>query len=173
MTYIGSPSRKALDVEPDTTMLPSDAASSPSELPDRKAVLTSGSKARVLVIDDDRNVADTLALVLKFGGYEADVAYSGEQGLELARQSAYDHLLTDVMMEPMNGIQVAVAMRAISPGCKVLLISGNQRTSQLLAEAVSDGYEFEILAKPVHPTVILSHLRDGRDGAHTVPTKEP
>jgi hypothetical protein len=62
-------------------------------------------------------------------------------------------------MEPMNGIQVALAMREISPKCKVLLISGNQRTSQLLADAVRDGYEFEILAKPVHPTVILSHFR--------------
>jgi DNA-binding NtrC family response regulator len=173
MVHSASPTRKAVDVEPDTTIVSSDVSSSPSELPHKKAVLISGGKARVLVIDDDRNVADTLALVLKFGGYDADVAYSGEQGLELARQSAYDHLLTDVMMEPMNGIQVAVAMRAICPECKVLLISGNQRTSQLLAEAVQDGYEFEILAKPVHPTVILGHLRDGRDGAHTAPTKEP
>jgi DNA-binding response OmpR family regulator len=129
-----------------------------SELHHKKAVLITGGKARVLVIDDDRIVADTLAMVLKFGGYDADVAYSGEQGLELARQSVYDHLLTDVMMEPMNGFQVAVAMRAISPECKVLLISGNQRTSHLLAEAVRDGYEFEVLAKPVHPTVILGRL---------------
>jgi hypothetical protein len=51
-------------------------------------------------------------------------------------------------------------MRAICPQCKVLLISGNQRTSQLLADAVRDGYEFEILAKPVHPTVILERLRE-------------
>jgi DNA-binding NtrC family response regulator len=116
--------------------------------------------ARVLVIDDDRIVADTLAMVLKVGGYDADVAYAGEQGLELARQSEYDHLLTDVMMEPMNGIQVALAMRAISPACNVLLISGNQGTSQLLADAVRDGYEFEILAKPVHPSLILERLRE-------------
>ena len=122
--------------------------------------MITGSKARVLVIDDDRIVADTLGMVLKFAGYDADVAYSGEQGLELARQSPYDHLLTDVMMEPMNGIQVALAMQVISPKCKVLLISGNQRTSPLLADAVRDGYEFEILAKPVHPTVILERLRD-------------
>jgi len=115
---------------------------------------------RVLVIDDDRIVADTLAMVLKVGGYDADVAYAGEQGLELARQSEYDHLLTDVMMEPMNGIQVALAMRAISPACNVLLISGNQGTSQLLADAVRDGYEFEILAKPVHPSLILERLRE-------------
>jgi DNA-binding NtrC family response regulator len=65
-----------------------------------------------------------------------------------------------VMMEPMNGIQVSIAMRAISPECNVLLISGNERTSSVLAEAVRDGYHFEILAKPVHPTVILDLLRN-------------
>src|ERR1700746_3259444 len=108
-------------------------------------------KARVLVIDDDPPVADTLAMVLNFSGYDAVAAYSGETGLELARQNTYDHLVTDVMMEPMNGIQVSIAMRAICPECKVLLISGNERTSSLLAEAMRDGHTFEILAKPVHP----------------------
>jgi DNA-binding NtrC family response regulator len=119
-----------------------------------------GCKTRVLVIDDDPIVADTLAMVLNFSGYDAVAAYGGEQGLQLARQAAYDHLVTDVMMEPMNGIQVSLAMRAISPECKVLLVSGNERTSQLLAEAVRDGHEFDIIAKPVHPSVILDHLRE-------------
>jgi hypothetical protein len=41
----------------------------------------------------------------------------------------------------------------------VLLISGNDRTSKLLADAVRDGYNFDILPKPVHPTVILDFLR--------------
>ena len=63
-------------------------------------------------------------------------------------------------MEPMNGIQVSIAMGEISPKCKVLLISGNNRTASLLADAVRDGHTFEILAKPVHPLVILAALRD-------------
>jgi len=92
-------------------------------------------------------------------GFDAIAAYSGEHGLDLARQTAYDHLVTDVMMEPMNGIQAAIAIQAICPGCTVLLISGNDKTSQLLADAVHDGYDFRILAKPVHPALILDHLR--------------
>jgi len=117
-------------------------------------------RARVLVIDDDRTVADTLVMVLKFSGYDAVAVYSGEEGLELARQSAYDHLVTDVMMEPMNGIRVSLAVRAICPDCKVLLISGNERTSYHLAEAEHVVHEFDILAKPVHPSVILDRLRE-------------
>jgi DNA-binding response OmpR family regulator len=116
-------------------------------------------KLKVLVIDDDNTVADTLAMVLNFSGYEAIAAYSGEHALDLARREPWDHLVTDVMMEPMNGIQAAVAIRAICPGCTVLLMSGNERTSQLLADAVRDGFHFDILPKPVHPTVILNRLR--------------
>ena len=116
-------------------------------------------KLKVLVIDDDNSVADTLTMVLNFSGFDAIAAYSGEHGLDLARQSVYDHLVTDVMMEPMDGIQAAIAIQAICPGCTVLLISGNERTSKLLADAVRSGYEFEILAKPVYPTVILDRLR--------------
>jgi CheY-like chemotaxis protein len=140
-----------------TDALPRASQPEPDE---KKAVVITCSKARVLVIDDDRAVADTLVLVLKFSGYDAVAVYSGEEGLQLARQAAYDHLVTDVMMEPMNGIQVSLAMRAICPDCKVLLMSGNERTSLLLAEAERDGHEFDILAKPVHPSVILEHLRE-------------
>jgi DNA-binding response OmpR family regulator len=115
-------------------------------------------KPRVLVIDDDHSVADTLAMVLNVSGFDAVVAYSGEQGVELARVGLYDSLVTDVMMERMNGIQAAVAIRHTHPECRVLLISGNEATAQLLAEAVSAGHDFPILAKPVHPTVVLESL---------------
>jgi DNA-binding NtrC family response regulator len=129
-------------------------------------------KPKVLVIDDDPIVADTLAMVLNISGYEAVATYSGEQALELARHADYDHLVTDVMMEPMNGIQVSLAMQVISPKCKVLLISGNSRTADILADAVRDGHEFEILAKPVHPSVILDLLRSTQAPTDS-PTEEP
>jgi DNA-binding NtrC family response regulator len=116
-------------------------------------------KLKVLVIDDDNSVADTLAMILNFSGYDAIAAYNGEHGLDLARQAPIDHVVTDVVMEPVNGIQAAIAIQAICPGCTVLLISGNDRTSKLLADAVRDGYNFDILPKPVHPTVILDFLR--------------
>src|SRR5690348_9709378 len=104
-------------------------------------------KLKVLVIDDDASVADTLTMVLNMSGFDAIAAYSGEHALDLARQTSYDHLVTDVMMKPMNGIEAALAIRAICPDCTILLISGNERTSNLLADAVRDGHDFDILAK--------------------------
>jgi CheY-like chemotaxis protein len=111
------------------------------------------------VIDDDCLVADTLAMVLNASGYDAVVSYSGGQALELARLEPFSALLSDVMMEPMNGVQAAVAIRALCPGCKVVLMSGNERAAQVLAQAADDGLLFDILAKPVHPSVILDALR--------------
>lgn len=156
----GLTSRQALHGETIGTTTFSPRASDGQVETDKKQVVEiTGSKGRVLVIDDDQLVADTLAMVLNVSGYDAVAVYSGEHGLELARHTAYDHLITDVMMEPMNGIQVSLAMRAISPECKVLLLSGNERTASLLAEAVRDGHAFEILAKPAHPSVVLDLLR--------------
>jgi CheY-like chemotaxis protein len=114
---------------------------------------------RVLVVDDDALVADTFAMVLNSCGFEAVAAHSGEEAVELARLGRYDNLVTDVMMEPMNGIQAALAIREIHPDCKVLLVSGVQHTAILIQEAMEAGHEFEILAKPVHPSTMLEHLR--------------
>ena len=116
-------------------------------------------RPKVLVIDDDMAVADTLALVLNASGFEAIAAYSGEAGIELARETPYDHLVSDVMMGHVNGVEAALAIQASRPACTVLLISGDDRTSQILANAIRDGHHFDILAKPVHPTVILDRLR--------------
>ena len=122
--------------------------------------MITASKTRVLVIDDDPKVADTLVMVLNFSGYDAVAAYSGERALELARLSPFDKLITDVMMEPMTGIQAALALSDIHPNCQILLMSGNERTAQLLQEAANAGHTFEILAKPMHPSMLLDRLRE-------------
>ena len=80
MAQNDSQPRSVLKGEPsDTTARDADVFDIAPKVHTEKA----GSKVRVLVIDDDHNVADTLAMVLKFGGYDSDVAYSGEAGLEL------------------------------------------------------------------------------------------
>ena len=62
------------------------------------------TKPHTLVIDDDVAVADTLAMVLNSEGFGARAVYSGEEGVELARSSRFDFLVTGVVMPQMNGI---------------------------------------------------------------------
>ena len=84
-------------------------------------------RARVLVIDDESFVADTLAMVLSASGFDATAVYCGETALEIASLRAFDNVVIDVMMEPMNGIQAALAISHIHPDCQALLISGNEQ----------------------------------------------
>ncbi|HWA93433.1 MAG TPA: response regulator [Terracidiphilus sp.] len=117
------------------------------------------AKSKVLVVDDERVIADSLAMILNQSGFEARAAYSGEKALETAAEFKPDMLITDVIMADLNGIDAAIQMRAILPEIKILLFSGQAATADLLEKARTRGYEFEILAKPVHPQDLLSRLR--------------
>ena len=116
-------------------------------------------KPKVLVADDERVIADTLAMILNQSGFEARAVYSGERALELARTFAPDMMICDVIMDDLNGIDAAIQLRAMLPRIKILLFSGQAATADLLEKARAQGYEFEILAKPVHPQDLLKKLR--------------
>ena len=62
-------------------------------------------------------------------------------------------------MPRMSGIDLAIRVRTAYPKCMVLLYSGQIHTADLLAQARNEGYEFEVLAKPVHPSEILERLQ--------------
>ena len=120
------------------------------------------SKPKVLVADDERVIADTLAMILNQSGFDARAVYSGEKALELASVFAPDMLISDVIMNDLNGIDAAIRMRELLPQIKVLLFSGQAATADLLEEARTQGHEFDILAKPVHPQDLLSKLRNNK-----------
>jgi CheY-like chemotaxis protein len=117
------------------------------------------SKPKVLVADDERVIADTLAIILNQSGFDATAVYSGEKAVEAAKQVQPDMLISDVIMTDLNGIDAAIQIRALLPSCKILLFSGQAATADLLDRARSQGHEFEILAKPVHPQDLLARLR--------------
>jgi CheY-like chemotaxis protein len=117
------------------------------------------NRPRVLVADDERVIADTLAMILNQSGFEARAVYSGERALELAPTFEPNMLISDVIMADLNGIDAAIRIREILPEIKILLFSGQAATADLLEKARAQGHEFEILAKPVHPQDLLSRLR--------------
>jgi DNA-binding response OmpR family regulator len=114
-------------------------------------------KPKVLVVDDERVIADTLAMILNQSGFQAKAVYSGEAALETASSYAPDMLIADVIMADLNGIDAAIQIRALLPKIKILLFSGQAATADLLEKARAQGYE--ILAKPVHPQDLLTRLR--------------
>jgi len=117
------------------------------------------TKPRVLVADDEQVIANTLAIILNQSGFEARAVYSGESAIEAVETFQPDMLISDVIMTGITGIEAAIEIRKKMPKCKILLFSGQAATADLLEKARAQGHEFEILAKPVHPTDLLAKLR--------------
>jgi DNA-binding NtrC family response regulator len=120
--------------------------------------VSSGSK--ILIVDDERTIADTLALIFSANGYEARTSYSAELALEMLEEWRPDLAVVDVVLPGMNGIEFAIFLKASYPECHFLLFSGQPGTSGLLEEAQKKGHLFEILAKPLHPTFMLATVSE-------------
>ena len=118
------------------------------------------AKPRILVADDERVIADSLAMILNQSGFDARAVYSGEKAVELAVTFKPEMLIADVIMAGLSGIEAAIRIRALFPQVKILLFSGQAATADLLEKARAQGHEFEILSKPVHPQDLLARLRD-------------
>jgi len=117
---------------------------------------SSTEQKRVLIVDDERLIADTLATIFSNKGYEARAVYSAEQALELISDWLPGLAIIDVQLPGMNGIDFAIRLRAEYPDCKLSLFSGQASTSDLLELARQNGHSFEVLAKPVPPDDFLS-----------------
>jgi CheY-like chemotaxis protein len=87
---------------------------------------------RVLVVDDERLVADTLVMIAKFAGHTARAAYSGEEAAQIADEFMPQVCVSDVMMPGMIGIELADWLEEHHPDCRLLLISGAVDTAALL-----------------------------------------
>jgi DNA-binding NtrC family response regulator len=124
----------------------------------RNALSDNSYKSRVLIVDDERTIADTLAMVFKIKGHEAMASYSAESAVELIETFEPDVVLSDVIMGKMTGVDLAIYLSRARPECKVILFSGQTATANLLAEAGRKGHDFRLLAKPIHPEKLIEEV---------------
>src|SRR5512146_2145526 len=130
-----------------------------SSIEEVESEMNGNNKPKVLVVDDERVIADTLAIILNQHGFDASAVYTGTGAVERAKTIRPDLIISDVIMPDMNGIEAAINIRGFLPGCKILLFSGQAATANLLENARAQGHEFEILAKPVHPQGLWAKLK--------------
>lgn len=113
------------------------------------------AKPRVLVVDDEVIIAETLAHILRLSGFDVTVAYSGEAAIEIARNIPVEILVSDVVMAGVNGVEAALQIRSLRPGCRIILISG--ALGDTLCGEV-ENHRFDYLPKPFHPTKLLGRV---------------
>ncbi|HKR27697.1 MAG TPA: response regulator [Terriglobales bacterium] len=121
----------------------------------------------VLIVDDESSIARTLSLILEAHGYRAAIARSGDEAVEQARASAPDVFVCDIVMPGISGIEAAIQIRTLCPECRIMLMSGNTVSTELLDQARARGHEFEVLAKPFHPTRLMEWLQGGAAVTHS------
>lgn len=117
------------------------------------------TRLRVLVVDDERLVAQTVAAILNANGFEAVEAFSGEEAMETARRVCPDIVLSDVLMPKMSGVDLGMRLRQELPETRVVLFSGQAATTELMRKAHDAGYSFELVPKPIHPEDLVAKLK--------------
>jgi len=109
----------------------------------------------ILIVEDETAIADTLAAILSTRGYRVQVAYTAEKAIDVIAGWQPDVAIVDVMLPVMNGFDFSMILNANYPACRLMLFSGAPDTATLLEEALKKGRNFQVYAKPLHPTFVL------------------
>ena len=120
--------------------------------------MTELSSIRILIVDDDRIVADTLALLVTARGYTARAVYSGEEAAALIEKFRPHAVISDVMLPGLDGLELADWLEDKDPHCKVLLISGKTVGEAPTSRFAQQRRARTILLKPVYPTDLFRFL---------------
>ncbi len=126
-------------------------------------------RGRIFVVDDERTIASSVAAILQLHGFSARYFLDPLEALDEARCEAPDLLISDVSMSPLSGVDLAIRIQEQCPACKIMLFSGQAATADLLKVAREQGHDFRLLAKPVHPSDLLSEIIKADDSAEPDP----
>lgn len=123
-------------------------------------------KHRILVIDDDRLVADTLSLIYRANGYESQACYTAADGLSAARTFSPSLLLCDVSMPEESGLSLAEKLHAELPDTKVLMLTAYaSNAAKVQLQAMRMQRPLKLLAKPCPPEDLLRETRELLDAS--------
>jgi two-component system nitrogen regulation response regulator NtrX len=123
---------------------------------------------KVLIIDDERSIRNTLKDILGFEGYNVEVAENGLMGLEMVRAADFDIILCDIKMPEMDGIEVLERILGLKPETTVVMISGHGNIDTAV-EAIKKG-AFDFIVKPLDLNRLLITIRNA--GEKTILIKE-
>jgi len=113
-------------------------------------------RQRVLVVDDDRLVADTLRMIFVVNGFESEACYSAAEALRRARSFVPELLLCDVTMPGQNGLQLAATISRELPACQMIMLTAYlSNAASVELEALRMKRPLKLLSKPCRPEVLL------------------
>lgn len=118
------------------------------------------SKVRILVIDDDDLVRESIKLGLELADYQVAQANDGAVGLKIAVQGAFDLVITDILMPNKEGIETIQELRRKKPALKIIAISGGDRRGGSFLDMAEKLGADKTLRKPFRPRELLDCIQD-------------
>jgi len=118
------------------------------------------NEMRVLIVDDDYNMADSLHDILEIEGYESKVVYNGNDAIELAKKEEFDCFLIDIRMPDINGVDVYQALKKIQLAPHVIFMTGYS-VPVLVKNAIEEG-AIEVLSKPLDIPRLLDLIKEAQ-----------
>ena len=112
---------------------------------------------QILVVEDDKRLADALVAILDNAGYQAEAVYDGADGLTYAQSGLYGCMVLDVMLPKMNGFDVATQLRRENNSIPILMLTARSALSDTVGglDAGADDY----MTKPFAPVELLARIR--------------
>jgi DNA-binding NtrC family response regulator len=116
---------------------------------------------KILIIDDERSIRNTLKEILTYEGFEVSEAQDGMEGLKAVEKGKFDVILCDIKMPKMDGIEVLEKIQELAPETPVVIVSGHGNIDTAV-EAIKKG-AFDYIAKPLDLNRTLVTIRNAMD----------
>jgi two-component system nitrogen regulation response regulator NtrX len=116
-------------------------------------------KARILVIDDEPAIRDTMRMILEYDGYDCLVAASGQEGLAVAERESPDLVFVDIKMPGLDGLEVLSRLRTLNETLPVVVVSAHATTSTALEAGKLGAFRF--IEKPLSKDYVIDAIREG------------
>lgn len=118
-------------------------------------------KRKVLVVDDDHLVADTLRMIFSANGFESAACYSAEEALERAKSFAPALMLCDVSMPGQDGLELAAEIHREMPECQLIMLTAYlTNAAKVQLEALRMDRQLRLLTKPCPPELLLKTVEE-------------
>ena len=122
--------------------------------------------AKILIIDDERSIRNSLKDILVFEKHNVDLAADGKEGIALIAENSYDVIFSDIKMPNMDGLEVLEKVHASHPEIPIIMISGHG-TIDTAVEAIKNG-AFDFISKPMDLNRIMVTVRNALDKSNLV-----
>ncbi|HRU81502.1 MAG TPA: response regulator [Candidatus Methanomethylicus sp.] len=111
----------------------------------------------ILIIDDDKDVADALGVILERQGYRTKIVHNGQDAIDASKKSNYNVALIDIMLPDISGIDLLKRLNEGVPRIRKIIVTGHA-TLENAVKAVNLGAD-AYLMKPVSPNVLLRTIK--------------